>query len=114
MRADEVSITSWQGTLAPAFVDGLNRRWKGRVAYDDPRTVIDAIELLSAPADGPMVLRVRFTMDGQPGEWRLTWEDVAWRSLADAVAWFGQVVWETFAEVRYTSYQPDGFRLAAS
>jgi hypothetical protein len=114
MSADEVSVTGWQGASAPTFVEALNRRWRGRVAYDDPRTVVDAIELLAAPAQGPMELRVRFTLEGRRGEWCLQWEDTAWRSLPDAVAWFGQVVWEAFPEVRYTTYRPEGFQLSAS
>jgi hypothetical protein len=61
-----------------------------------------------------MDLRVRFTMDGRRGEWRLQWEDTSWRTLPEAVSWFGQVAWEAFAEVRYTSYRPDGFHIAAS
>ena len=111
MRADETNVTSWQGTSAAVFVAALNHRWSGRAAYEDPRTVIDAIELLAAPAQGPMELRVRFTMGGRQGEWCMKWEDTAWRSLSNAVAWFGQVVWETFPEVRYTAYRPDGFQL---
>ncbi len=61
-----------------------------------------------------MRLRVRFTMEGQPGVWELDWDDASWRSLPEAVTWFGQVVWETFAEVQYTSYRPDGFRLGVA
>jgi hypothetical protein len=111
MQAHEPNATSWQGALAPTFVAALNRRWGGRVAYDDPHTLIDAIDLLAAPAEGPMELRVRFTMGARRGEWCLKWEDSAWRSLSDAVAWFGQVVWEAFPEVTYTAYHPEGFRL---
>ena len=113
MQVNEPIAASWQGWRAKTFVDALNQFWDGRLARDDPPTLIESIQLLAAPSEGPMELRLRFRIGNQSGVWNLKWEDSAWRSLPDAVSWFGQVVWEAFPEVWYTRYRPEGFELTA-
>ncbi len=52
MSVNESVPTSWQGPAARTFVTALNGRWKSRVAYQDPWTIIDGVDLLEAPIDG--------------------------------------------------------------
>ena len=93
-------------------MDYLNWRWAGQRTDDQTDTVIDRVQLVSAPEVWPPAVRIEFTKDDRRGVWEDRWEyglpDQG--PVAVAADYFAQIAWEAFPEMHITGYRPDGLR----